>query len=96
MVSGMRTGYPRKLNKGLGSKFRGGSRLRQEIPEEGRRAHRPKHCTDNNGDEDNSPNNPNNTNQQASSQKFREIPFIIHFYLGKYSFKFGTFITHLV
>ena len=93
MVSGMRTGYPRGLNKGLGSKFREGSRLRQEssrvrkegsrvqqeIPEEGRRAYRPKRCTDNNEDEDNSPNNPNNTNYQASSQKFREIvlsPFL--------------------
>ena len=39
----MRSGYPRGLHKGLGSKFRGGSRLRQEgsrvrqeIPEEGR------------------------------------------------------------
>ena len=69
MVSGMRTGYPRGLNKGLGSKFRDGPRLRQEgsrvqqeIPEEGRRAHRPKRCTDNNEDGDNSPNNTDNTN----------------------------------
>ena len=68
MVSGMRTRYPRGLNKGLGSKFRDGSRLqkgscvRQEIPEEGRRAHRPKRCRDNNEDEVNSPNNTNNTN----------------------------------
>ena len=67
MVSGMRTGYPCRLNKGLGSKFRNGSqlqvvsRVRQEIPEEGRRAHRLKHYTDNNKDGDNSPNNPNNT-----------------------------------
>ena len=101
MVSGMRTGYPRGLNKGLGSKFGDGSRLRQEdsrlrqessrfrkegsrvrkgsrvregsqvrqeIPEEGRRAHRPKRCTDNNEGEDNSPNNLNNTNYQASSK----------------------------
>ena len=87
MVSGMRTRYPRGLNKSLGSKFRDGSRLRQEvsrvlkegsqvrqeIPEEGQRAHRPKRCTDNNEDEDNSLNNTNNTNYQASSQKFREI-----------------------
>ena len=50
-----------------------GSHVWQEIPEEGRRAHRPKCCTDNNEDEDNSPNNTNNTNYQASSQKFREI-----------------------
>jgi len=68
MVSGMRTGYPRGLNKGLGSKFRNGSqlqegsRVRQEIPEEGRRAHRPKLCTDNNENEDNSLNNTNNGN----------------------------------
>ena len=96
MVSGMRTGYPCGLNKGLGSKFRDSSRLRQEgsrlrqegsrvrkegsqvrkgvsriredsrirqeIPEEGRRTYRPKHCVDNNKDEDNSPNNPNNPN----------------------------------
>ena len=73
MVSGMRTGYPHGLNKGLGSKFRDGFRLQQEIPEEGRRAHRLKHCTDNNEDEDNSLNNPNNTNYKALSQKFREI-----------------------
>ena len=40
-------------NQGLGSKFCGksrlrqeGSRVRKEIPEEGRRAHRPKPCTD--------------------------------------------------
>ena len=67
MVIGMRTGYPRGLNKGLASKFhdgsrlREGSRVRQEIPEECRSTHRPKRCTDNNEDEDNSPNNPNNT-----------------------------------
>ena len=68
MVCGMRTGYPRGLNKGLGSKFRNcsqlqeGSRVRQQIPEEGRRAHRPKLCTDNNENEDNSLNNTNNGN----------------------------------
>ena len=68
MVSGMRTGYPRRLNKGLGSNFRDGSLLqegscvRQEIPEEGRRAHWPKRCTDNNEDDDNSLNNTNNGN----------------------------------
>ena len=92
MVSGMRTGCPRVLNKGLGSKFRDGSRLRQErsrvqegsrvredsrapqeIPEEGRRLYWPKRCTDNNEDEDNSPNNADNTNHQTSSQTFREI-----------------------
>ena len=67
MVSGMRTGYPRGLNKGLGSKFRDGSLLqegscvRQEIPE-GRRVHRPKRCKYNNEDEDNSLNNTSNSN----------------------------------
>ena len=67
MVSGMRTGCPRELNKGLGSKFRDGSLLqegscvRKEIPEEGRGAHRSKRCTDNNEDEDNNPNNADNT-----------------------------------
>ena len=83
----MRTIYPNGLNKGFGSKFREGSRLRhegsrvrqegsrvrQEAPEEGRRAHRPKRCVYNNKDEDNSPNNLNNTNYQASSHKFRQI-----------------------
>ena len=33
----------------------------KEIPEEGWRAYRPKRCTDNNEDEDNSPNNADNT-----------------------------------
>ena len=75
MVSGMRREYPRGLNKGLGLKFRDdsrlrqegsrvrreGSRVRQEIPE-GRRAHRPKRCTNNNEDEDNSLNNTINWN----------------------------------
>ena len=44
-----------------GPRVREGSRARQEIPEEGRRTHRPKRCIDNNEDEDNSPNNTNNT-----------------------------------
>ena len=57
----MKTGYPRGLNKGLGSKFhdgsqlrqegsqvREGSRVQQEISEEVWRAHWLKHCTDNN------------------------------------------------
>ena len=76
MVSGMKTEYPRELNKGLGSKFHQAtcpigvrkevSEVRQEIPEEGWKAHRPKRCTDNNEDEDNSPNNTNNTNSQLN------------------------------
>ena len=74
MNSGTRAQYPCGSNKGLGSKFRGKSRLRQEgtrvrkeIPEEGRRAHRPKRCTDMNKDEDNSPKNRNTTKSNAHS-----------------------------
>ena len=61
-----------------GSQVRQVSRVQQEIPEEGWRAHQPERCTDNNKDEDNSPNNPNNSNYQASSQKFKEM---FYFYL---------------
>ena len=68
MDSRTRAEYPYGSNKGLCSKFRGksrlrqeGSRIRKEIPEEGRRAHRPKRCTDINEDEDNSPKNRNTT-----------------------------------
>ena len=49
----------------------------QEIPEEGRRAHWLKRCTDNNEDEDKSPNKPNNTNYQASSQNVIKINVLI-------------------
>ena len=38
------------LNKGHGSKFRVGSRVRQEIPEEGWRTYQLKHCEYNNED----------------------------------------------
>ena len=77
MVCGMRKGYPRGLNKGLGSKFHDGSRLRQEgprvreeIPKKGQRAHRLKRCVYNNEDEDNNPNNTNGKKyvQMQSSQ----------------------------
>ena len=57
---------------GRSSKLREGSRFRQ-TPEEGRRTYRPKHCGNNNKDEDNSPKNLNDKNQQASSQKFRQL-----------------------
>ena len=43
--------------KGRNSKFREGSQVRQ-TPEEGRRTYRPKHCGNNNKDEDNSLKNP--------------------------------------
>ena len=94
MVSGMKTGYPCGLNKGLGSKFRDGSRLRQEgsrvrkegsrVRKEGSRvrqeipeAYWPKRCTDNNEDEDNSPNNADNTNEDNSLNNTNNTPKII-------------------
>ena len=72
MANGMRTGNPRGFNKGRCSKFREGSRIRQ-TPEEGRRTYRLKRCENNNKDENNSPKNLNDKNQQASSQKFRQL-----------------------
>ena len=63
---------PRGFNEGRSSKFREGSRFRQ-TPEECRRTYRPKRCENNNKDEDNSPKNLNDKNQQASSQKFRQL-----------------------
>ena len=71
MANGIRTGDPRGFNKGRSSKFCVGSRVRQTL-EEGRRIYRPKRCGNNN-DEDNSPKNLNDKNQQASSQKFRQL-----------------------
>ena len=44
------------LNKGLSSRFRVGSRVKHETPEEGWRTYRPKRCEYYNGDEDISPN----------------------------------------
>ena len=70
MANRIRTGGPRGFNKGRISKFREGSRVRQ-TPEEGQRTYRPKRCG--NKDEDNSPKNLNDKNQQASSQKFRQL-----------------------
>ena len=72
MAIGIRTDDPRGFNKGRSSKFPEGSRVRQ-IPEEGRRTYRPKRCGNNNKDEDNSPKTLNDKNQQASSQKFRQL-----------------------
>ena len=54
------------------TKFREGSQVRQ-TPEEGRRTYRPKHCGNNNKDEDNSPKTLNEKNQLASSQKFKQL-----------------------
>ena len=77
MANGIRTGDPRGFNKGRSSKFREGSRV-QQTPEEGRRTYRPKRCGNNNNtkDEDNSPKNLNDKNQQASSQKLRQLKSI--------------------
>ena len=72
MANGIRTGDPRGFNKGRSSKFREGSRVRQ-TPEEGWGTYRPKLCGNNNEDEDNSPKNLNDKNQQALSQKFRQL-----------------------
>ena len=65
MANGIRTGDPCGFNKRRSSKFREGS-------QEGQRIYRPKHCGNNNKDEDNSLKNLNDKNQQASSQKFRQ------------------------
>ena len=81
MANGIRTGNPRGFNKGRSSKFREGSQVWQ-TPEEGRRTYRLKRCGNNNKDEDNSPKNLNDKNQQASSQKFRQlisITIVTHF-----------------
>ena len=71
MVNGIRGSDPRRLNKGCGSKFCEGSRVRQETPV-GWRSYRPKRCEYNNN-EDNSPKILNDKNHQASSQKFRQL-----------------------
>ena len=50
-----------------------------ELREEVRRTYQPKHCGNNNKDEDNSPKILNDKNQQASSQKFRQLIFRLIF-----------------
>ena len=74
MANKIRTGDPYGFNKGRSSKFREGSQVRQ-TPEEGQRTYRLKRCGNNNKDEDNSPKNFNDKNQQALSQKFRQLNF---------------------
>ncbi len=64
MVKRIRTGDPRGLNIGHSLKFCVGSRPRQETPEEGQRIYRPKHCRNNNKDEENSPKTLNDKNNQ--------------------------------
>ena len=75
MANGIRTGDPRGFNKGCSSKFCEGFRVRQ-TPEEGRRTYQPKHCGNNNKDEDNSPKTLNVKNHQTSSQKLRQLIFL--------------------
>ena len=53
MINGIRTGEPHGFNKGRSLKSHVGSQVRQ-TPEEGRGTYRPKHCGNNNKDEDNS------------------------------------------
>ena len=72
MANGIRIGDPCGFNKGCSSKFHEGSRV-QQTSEEGQRTYRPKHCGNNNKDEDNSSKTLNDENQQASSQKFRQL-----------------------
>ena len=72
MANRIRTGNRRGFNKGRSSKFREGSQVWQTL-EEGRRAYRPKHCGNNNKDEDNSSKTLDDKYHQASSQKFRQL-----------------------
>ena len=53
MANGIRTGDTCGFNKGRSSKFCEGSQV-QQTPEEGQRKYHPKHCGNNNKDEDNS------------------------------------------
>ena len=70
-LKGIRTGDPCGFNKGCSSKFHESSQ------EEGWRTYQPKHCGNNNKDKDNSPKTLNDKNQQALSQKFRQLSFPI-------------------
>ena len=72
MANGIRTDDLR----GRSSKFREGSRVRQ-TPEESRRTYRPKRYGNNNKDVDKCPKTLNDKNQQASSQKFRQLVFYL-------------------
>ena len=81
MANGIITGDPGGLNKWLSSKFRVNSWVRQ-TPEESRSTYQPKHCGNNNKDEDNIPKNPNDKNHQASSKKFRQPK---QFYIKNFS-----------
>ena len=62
MVNGIRTMYPRGLNKGFAPKFYVGSRVRHETTEECRMTYRSRRYEYNNKDKNNSPNTLNNRN----------------------------------
>ena len=49
----------------------------EQTLEEARKTYRPKHCGNNNKDEDNSPKTLNDKNHQASSQKFRKLIYCL-------------------
>ena len=53
MANGIRTDDPHGFNKGRSLKFHVGSQVRH-TPEEGRKTYQPKHCGNNNKNEDNS------------------------------------------
>ena len=78
MANGIRTGDPCGFNKGRSSKFHEDSQVRQ-TPEEGRRTYQTKRYGNNNKDEDNSLKNLNDKNEQASSQKFRQLIFSFNY-----------------
>ena len=97
MANGIRTDDPRGFNKGRSSKFCEGSRV-QQTPEESRRTYRLKRCGNNNKDEDNSPKTLNDKNQQASSQKFRQLvsnnySYLITICLQLYGLKYSYLIA---
>ena len=78
MANGIRTGDPNGFNKGRSSKFHEGSQVRQ-TPEEDQRTYRPKRYGNNNKDEDSRLKTLNDKNQQASSQKFRQLKLLVSF-----------------
>ena len=96
MANRIRTGDLHGFNKGRSLKFREGSRV-QQTPEEGRRTYWPKHCGNNNKDEDNSPKTLNDKNQQALSQKFRQLIYIYIYIYTKVSREFyNILLTYLL
>ena len=82
MANGIRTGDPHGFNNGCSLKLHVGSWVWQ-TPEEGRRTYWPKHCGNNNKDEDNSPKTLNEKNHQALSQKFRQLRNLMLFEITK-------------